>query len=31
MNKIHEECEGGVPNGVTPDQVGGMGTITFPG
>lgn len=25
-----KECEG-VPNGITPQQVGGMGTIMFPG
>ena len=31
IKKIKEECEGGVPNGVTPSQVGGMGEITFPG
>lgn len=31
MNLIDEECEGGVPGGITPDQVGGMGAIEFPG
>ena len=25
------ECEGGVPGGVTPANVGGMGAIAFPG
>lgn len=31
MNIVNEECEGGVPGGLTPDQVGGMGAIEFPG
>lgn len=30
-DKITEECEGGVPNGITPDCVSGMGPIRFPG
>lgn len=33
MNNIDKninECDGGVPNGLTPSDVGGMGEISFP-
>lgn len=30
LNNMNE-CEGGVPNGITPDCVSGMGDIRFPG
>ena len=30
-NKNINECEGGVPGGITPDCVGGMGSIELPG
>ena len=30
-NKNINECEGGVPGGITPDLVGGMGSIELPG